>query len=186
MKTLQVTIKSAAPMSMSRYHDTEKLPKEQPDDYEKRTWREKMHCDSDENVVITPFMLKNCITNAAKFISMPIKGKGKSTYTKHILSGILILEGIVLPVKKYSVPPQWMFVSSNGIPGGGTRVKKAFPLIQKWGGTFNILVLDELLTKDVLVEHLEAAGMFVGIGSLRVGNGGIFGRFQVVDADWIE
>lgn len=46
MKIATVKLTSKAPYSQSRFHGTEKLDKELPDDYEKRTWIEKGHWGS--------------------------------------------------------------------------------------------------------------------------------------------
>ncbi len=40
MKTAIVTIKGVSPYSQSKHYTTEKLPKENPRDYEARTWRD--------------------------------------------------------------------------------------------------------------------------------------------------
>ena len=55
MKTCTATLRSVSPYSSSRPHVTEKLEKETPADFEKRTWREKLHVN-DEGVVFIPGM----------------------------------------------------------------------------------------------------------------------------------
>jgi len=82
MRTFVASLKSISPYSQSKHHMTPKLSREQADDYEKRTWPEKLHINEDGNVIITPMTFKNCLSNAAQFISEQIPGKGKSTYTK--------------------------------------------------------------------------------------------------------
>ena len=72
-----------------------------------------------------------------------------------------------------------MHVPADGMRGGSKRVLKCFPVIEKWSGDLGIVVLDEVITKEVLSKHLIEAGNFIGIGSLRVQNNGIFGRFRV-------
>ena len=185
MKTLRVTIKGMSPLSQGRYHDTPKLDRESHSDYEIRTWREKMHVNGDGFVLISSFALKNCLSEAAKFLSKKIPGSGKATFTKHFESGVIIADGIVLKVKKDDVPFLKLFVPSDGKRGGGSRVWKYFPVIQEWGGTFDILIVDEILTLDVLQEHLEMAGKFIGLGSLRVRNNRTFGRFEIIDAEFV-
>src|SRR2546430_7277359 len=41
-------------------------------------------------------------------------------------------------------------------------------------------VIDETVTKDVLEEFLDVAGSFIGVGSFRPENRGIWVRFKVV------
>lgn len=86
MKIAIAQLKSIAPYSQSRYHDTAKLDKERPDDYEMRTWRERLSTTADGHVFIPPMAFKKSLETAARFLGMQIKGRGKSTYTKHAVS----------------------------------------------------------------------------------------------------
>jgi hypothetical protein len=178
MKTAIVKLESVSPITFGRYHLTPKLDRELDDDYEKRTWREKVHADQDGNVYLTPMMLKNCLAEAPKFMGAQIPGKGKATYTKHFEAGILITDPIYLGVKKEDVEELWLYVPSDGQRGGTKRVMKCFPLVREWKGEATIYVLDEIITKDVLQRFLTAAGQFIGMGSLRVRNNGLHGRFN--------
>jgi len=58
---------------------------------------------------------------------------------------------------------------------------KCFPVLDEWSGTLRVIVLDETVTLEVLREHLNEGGNFIGVGSLRVQNNGIYGRFKVGD-----
>jgi hypothetical protein len=84
------------------------------------------------------------------------------------------------PIKAASIEPLWLNVPSDGQTGGTKRVPKAFPEVKEWKGTVEVVVLDDVITKDVLMRHLTQAGNFIGLGAMRVANGGICGRFQVV------
>jgi len=181
MKDYIATIKGMSPYSQSRPVMEDKLPKESHDAYEKRTWRERMHSTEDGNVFIPPMALKNCLAECAKYLGIQIPGKGKATYTKHFEAGVMIMEPVVLPIKKEDAKGQWLFVPSDGRRGGSKRVYKCFPIIHQWGGDVRITVLDETITDEVLYQHLEQAGKFIGIGTFRPRNNGYFGRFDVVD-----
>lgn len=182
MRTYEVSFKSSTPMSQGRSYEREvpKQPKEGADDYEKRTWRNRLHINKNGEVLIPPFAFKNCLDESAKFLSKQIPGKGKATYTKHFQSGVLVLEPLNLGVKAEEVRGEWRFVPADGVPGSGKRVHKCFPVIDEWGGKVTFHVLDETITEDVLREHLEQAGLFIGVGSFRARNRGIWGRFEVV------
>ena len=184
MKTATATIEGISPYGQSKFYDVEKLPKESAKDYEARTWRERLHVNKDGNVFIPPMAFKNCIAEAAKFLSIQIPGKGKATYTKHFEAGVLVLDPVVLPIKKEAVAGQWLFVPADGKRGGGKRVMKCFPVIQEWGGSVTFLILDETITEDVFRQHLEEAGRFIGLGFFRPRNNGFYGRFKVTDIDW--
>lgn len=184
MKTAIATLTSVSPYSQSRHHTTEKLPKESASDFEKRTWRERMHVNEDGFVFIPPMAFKNCLAEAAKFLQRQIPGKGKSTYTKHFEAGVLVVEPLVLPIKREDVQGEWLFLPSDGKRGSGSRVDKCYPLIASWSGDVTFMILDETITEDVFREHLEEAGKFIGIGRFRPRNNGYYGRFKVEAVKW--
>jgi hypothetical protein len=184
MKIVTCQLASISPYSQSRYHDTPKLNKEQPDDYRARTWREHLHYDKDGIVFIPPMTFKNCLSEAAKFLSVQIPGKGKATYTKHFEAGVLVLEPCSLGIHKDSVESENLFLPSDGVRGSGKRVIKTYPLIREWETTCTFYVQDDMLTKDVFKYHLEQAGTFIGIGRFRPRNNGFYGRFKLADMEW--
>src|SRR5690606_30989192 len=106
-----------------RLHRTEKLNKETHDDYEVRTWREKSNYDEDGIVFIPAMAFKQAVDSAAKMLSTQIPGKGKSTYTKHFLSGCLCTENLSIGVHKDDMPPITINANSDGVRGSGKRVE---------------------------------------------------------------
>lgn len=185
MRTAIARMKSISPYSQSRHYVTpERDQKETHADYEKRTWRERLHVDENNNVFIPPMAFKNCLSEAAKFLSKRIPGKGKATYTKHFEAGILVTDGLVLPVKKDDVEGQWLFVPADGRRGSGSRVDKCFPVIRQWEGNVTFYVLDETVDKEAFEEHLREAGQFIGLGYFRPRNNGFWGRFGVESVKW--
>lgn len=185
MKTAICELESTSPYSQSKFYETEKLPKERPDDYEARTWRDRLHVNNDGYVFIPPMAFKNCLSSVAKYLSVQIPGKGKSTFTKHIEAGVLVTDGLPLPIKKEDVDGLWLFVPSDGKRGGGKRVKKCFPIIHSWKGEVTFHILDETITEDVFRQHLEESGKFIGIGFFRPQNNGYYGRFKVNEMVWV-
>jgi len=185
MKTVIATLKGISPYQQGKYYETPKLEKEGNDEYEKRTWRDKTHVDNKGYIFIPPMAFKKCLEKAAAFLSISIPGKGKSLYTKHFLSGILVTEGLSLKVKKDDVAGIWILGNSRGQRGSaGPRVKKCFPTIQEWEGDVTFYILDETITKDVFETVLKEAGNFIGVGVFRPENGGYHGRFVVENLEW--
>jgi hypothetical protein len=186
MKKYQVKLESNSAILFGRQYSVPKLQKESAHEYEQRTWSERLHRNTQGNVVLNPLSLKNCLRDAAKYLGEPIPGKGKATYTKHFRAGIMVVEDILLtdpkgrPIIADSVEPLWLNVPSDGMTGGTKRVPKAFPRVSEWQATAEIAVLDDTITEKVLRHHLIEAGNFVGLGAMRVANGGISGRFKVV------
>jgi hypothetical protein len=179
-----VALESLSPLAQNRHHETPKLQREIEKDYETRTWIERAHIDENGNLFIPPLALKNCLCEAAKFISMQIPGKGKSTYTKHFEAGVLVVDPLMTGIKKEDITPLWLFVPADGKRGSGKRVNKAFPYILKWKSTATVYIIDEIITKEILQEHLDKAGQFIGLGALRVRNQGICGRFKAEVRKW--
>lgn len=184
MKTAIATLKSASPYSQSKHYTTDKLERELPKDYEARTWRDRLHTTDSGEVFIPPMSFKNCLSEAAKFLSMQIPGKGKSTYTKHFEAGVLVTDGLPLGIKADTVKGEWLFVPHDGVRGSGKRVDKCFPIIHQWSGDVTFYILDEIVTEDVFRYVLTQAGRFIGIGRFRPRNNGFYGRFTVEEISW--
>jgi len=184
MKTAKCKIKGISPYSQSSFYKCDKLEKESAADFEASTWRERLHVDDKENVFIPPMAFKNCLSEAAKYLSIQIPGKGKSTYTKHFEAGVLVIEPMILAVKKSEVQGEWLFVPADGRRGGSKRVEKCFPVIHKWEGEIEFMIVDETVTRDVFRKVLDEAGRFIGIGRFRPRNNGYYGRFIVEAMDW--
>lgn len=187
MKTCIATLKSVSPYSSSRPHVTAKLDsdgKESPDDYEKRTWREKLHVN-DAGVVFIPGMsFKMALDKAAAFLGLKIPGRRNATYTKHFLAGVLVLEDCPIGITKDAPEPEWLFMNSDGVRGSGKRVWRCYPLIREWQTDVAFYIADETITKDVFEQVLSEAGKFIGVGRFRPEKGGFKGRFQVMETVW--
>lgn len=187
MKIATAHLKSVSPYSQSRQYDVDKLQGEGLDDYSRRTWRNHMHFDIDGNVFIPPTTFKNCLAEAAKYLSLSVPGKGKATYTKNFEAGVLVAKPLPLGVHKDAVEQERLYLPSDGRRGGPKRVWKYYPLIPSWDGDVEFIIVDETVLqtsvrepdKTVLQIVLEGAGSFIGIGRFRPRNNGYYGRFDV-------
>lgn len=184
MKIATCHLESLSPYSQSKHHSTPKLDKELPKDYEARTWRERCHFTEEGQLFIPPTAFKNCLSEAAKYLSIQIPGKAKNTYTKHFEAGVMVTEPLLLPYQKEKIEGEWLFLNADGKRGSGKRVEKCYPKIPKWEGEVQFLILDETITEDPFKQHLEGAGSFIGIGRFRPRNNGFYGRFRVVSVKW--
>lgn len=180
----KVYLKSMSPYGQSRFHNTEKLPKEGADDYDKRTWRERQHYNEFGNIIIPAQCFSGCIRDAAKYLSIQIPGKGKSTYTKHFASGVSVFEPLVLKIKKDQTAFHDLYLNSDGIRGSAKRVIRRMPILPSWEGWVEFMIFDDTITKDVFEHVLREAGKFIGIGQFRPQNGGSQGRFMVEKLQW--
>ena len=184
MHTATCKLVSMSPYSQSKYISEKKTRDETHADFEKRSWRQRCHWNEEGKLYIPPMSFKNCLSEAAKYKSIQIPGKGKSTYTKHFEAGVLVVDPLVLDITEDSVGHEWLHVPSDGRRGGTTRVEKCFPLIPSWSGEVQFLVLDEIITEEVFTEHLKDAGSFIGMGRFRPRNNGFYGRFKVESVVW--
>jgi hypothetical protein len=186
MRIALAELKSVSPYSQSRAISSLKSRDETHDDFEQRTWRERCHTDADGMCYIPPMVFKNCIAEAAKYKSIQIPGKGKSTYTKHFEAGILCKEVVPLGIHRDKVQGERLFVPTDGKRGSGKRVWKTFPVFPRWEGTVEFLILDEIIDEETFQVHLIDAGQFIGIGRFRPRNNGFYGRFEVGGIVWSE
>lgn len=185
-KIATVTLNSAAPYSQSRNYADEvpKLERETADAYETRTWRNKCHVMPDGKVFIPPMSFKMGLDKAASMLGRQIPGKGKSTYTKFFLSGVLVMEPLILPLTKDETALDRIYANADGKRGSGKRVWRNFPRVDSWTGEVVYHVLADEITEGVFAEFLAQAGAFVGIGRFRPENGGYYGRYEVGKVKW--
>ena len=187
MRTAICSLESTSPYSQSRSYEweVEKLPRERPDEYELRTWRNKCHALPDGNIFLPPMAFKMSLDRAAQMLSEQIPGKGKKTFTAFFLSGVLCVEPVVLPLTKEDVEMDRIYANADGQRGSGKRVWKQFPKIANWKADVEFQVLASEISEEVFQRHLEQAGSFVGIGRFRPQSGGFYGRFEVLNIEWV-
>lgn len=183
MKKIVVTadIIGIAPISFNRAIQSKKETGENHDTFEERTWRERLHIDSNGEVFIPPMALKNCLRSVAKYLSETVPGKGKATYTKHFVSGTMVVDTLMLGVKGKDVVGEKIHVPSDGRVGGGTKVWKTFPIIPEWRTNCVIHVIDPILIAkpEKIEEYLSYAGEMIGFARFRPQNNGYYGRFKI-------
>ncbi len=190
MKAAIVEIEGASPLSFSKYYEVPKKEGEKNADYEERTWKERMHYNEEGYVIIPPMALKNCLTNAAKYLSERIEGEGKKTWTKKFEAGLMVVDPIVLSIKKEDVQGERLLVPADGTRGGTTRVPRIFPKIESWSGKAKFFIIDESIATTqggkVFERHLDVAGKFIGLLRFRPSQNGYYGRFNVKSIEYIE
>lgn len=186
MRKCTALLESIAPYFQSRYVGVPKLDRENPRDYEERTWRERVHTNDKGEVFIPATAFHKSVIRAAEMLSIKVPGKGQSTYTKHFRAGILVSEGIDLGIKKEDVQARRLLLNADGKRGGGKRVERNMPCIPTWKGSVTFYILDNAITNSLFEQHLAEAGLLVGIGQNRPENQGVSGRFRVVSCKWSE
>jgi hypothetical protein len=189
MKTAICHLVGESPYSQSKKYDdidVPRLSKELPDDYEKRTWRNRMHTTKDGHVFIPGSCFANSLMEAVRRLQIKIPGQGNSKYTKNFEAGIMITDGITLPIKAVDVPGERLYVPANGQRGHGKRVYRIFPRIDEWEGKITVYIFDDIITADIFRIGIVSAGQLVGVGRFRPANRGFYGRFSVKEIIWCE
>lgn len=180
-----VTIKGISPLSHSRQHDMPMLEGESRDAYDARTWREKLNVSPMTGAVIIPAHgMHQALASAAKYTGKQIPGQGKKTWTAKFTTGIAILSEIDTGLSPEAATVIVISANADGVRGSGKRVPRRFPIFYEWSATFEVHILDPIITEPVFREMLEIAGMFIGIGRFRPEKGGQNGRFRIEAIDW--
>jgi hypothetical protein len=183
----RLTIEGATPYSQSRQHDDAMLDGESRDAYDARTWRSKLNTaevNGKRTVIIPAHGIQQAIAAAAKYSKRQIPGQGKATWTAKFMAGITLPADPALGIDPETVPSVTISANADGVRGSGKRVIRRFPEIRSWQTTFDIYILDPIITQDVFREMVEIAGMFIGLGRFRPEKGGTNGRFTIKALDW--
>ncbi|WP_065091456.1 hypothetical protein [Rhizobium leucaenae] len=183
-----VTLRSFSPYSQSKQHDEPSLKGEGKGDYDKRTWKAKAHITKDGTLGIPAASMTQAIAEAAKYSKKQIPGQGKATWTAKFKSGIMLVDsfidtGIILKDADFVD----IMCDAQGKTGSAvsSRVPRRFPQVPEWSATFQVWILDPIITEEIFREMVELAGMFIGIGRWRpVMNGGMNGRFIIDKLKW--
>jgi hypothetical protein len=173
--------------SQSRQHDDPKLEGESHEDYDKRTWRSKLNTEvieGLETVVIPAHGLHQCFASAAKYSKRQIPGQGKATWTAKFLGGLMFMGNPSLNINPATVQVVTISANADGVRGSGKRVPRRFPVMHQWAATFEVIILDPIITQDVFREMVGIAGLFIGIGRFRPEKGGTNGRFTIEELIW--
>jgi hypothetical protein len=189
MKIATAQLRSMSPYSQSKHYSKDEvppLPKELAGDYEKRTWRNRMHVTHSGHVQIPRTAFANALKEAAKRLKIQVPGKGKLEYTKYFEAGVMVSDDLTLPIKRDDVRSDELFVPADGRAGSGKRVIKFFPRIDEWSGAVRFYLLDDLIPTDVFERVLQSAGQLVGIGRFRPQSRGFYGRFIIDGIRWAE
>lgn len=176
---------STAPYSQSKQIAEEAKPNESPIEFEKRSWRSRMHVGANGKVFIPGMQVKKALEGAPKYTGEKIKGKGKATYTKNFKAGVILNDlELDIGVNPADVFGEALSVPSDGVAGSGKRVTKIFPRIDSWKTKVSFTIIDDAIDAGIFKKLLETAGILIGLGRWRPINGGMYGRFKVGKIDW--
>lgn len=182
------TIRSTAPYSPSKpiQYTEPRGEKESHEDYEDRIWPLKAHTDPESGEVYIPAMsFKKAVETAATRLGIKVKGRGMTTYSKYVRSGLIPIDNANLGVQIGAAHCEAVLVSATGrADGKGPRVIRKFPLFRDWKSEITFAVLDDNLPSEIVDRCMQEAAALVGVGRFRPESGGYFGRFEIVKTVW--
>lgn len=184
LRTATVRLESLSAYSQSKRIWAKKEDNESHDDFEERSWKERLTL-KDGKVYIGPMSFKKALQGAAGMLGDKVPGQGGAAkFVKHFVAGVMITDGIVTDYTPDTVLSEKIGCNSKGKRGGSIDVARRFPMIPKWSGQLQFYIYDPHITSDVFRKHLEAAGLMIGVGRFRPENGGYLGTFRIVDFKW--
>ena len=179
-----------SPYSQSAQVDTPKLDRESHEDHDERTWRDKCTTNDKGEVCVPAMAFKQALDTIAWKLGEKVPGRKGATYKSFFASGLFcngdapLINGTGKPLTKKDAVMRLISANSDGVRGGGKRVPRRFPEFPSYKGVVEFTIIDDIITESVFEHHMKAAGMIVGIGRFRPGNGGTNGRFRVTDIKW--
>lgn len=178
MKKFEVRFKSLSPVLFSRY--TGKRPKdEDAAKWDEKTWKDRAHYENGK-VIIPGYMIQKTLEPAAKLLGERVGGGKKGKGISHYIANVRILGNVKTKITKKTLKGHSAFVASTG-KEGGPKVHRIYPQVDKWEGVLELMYPDlGFLNEDIIMRHLEVAGVCIGIGHWRPGSPsrGSYGLFE--------
>lgn len=178
----KIKIKGKTPYMQHRMDDT-KLSEwekkrgsiiERPEVSQGDATRAEYHCYRNGKCYIPAEHLRGAMINAGSFLKAKVGNSRKSM--KNIVAAMFFVEPEQITIPDYDAIDKRSAVNR----AVKARVITIRPKWNKWQVEFTLLIDNETITQETVRELLEYAGNYVGIGSFRPQNNGMFGRFEVV------
>ena len=166
---------------------TTKEDGESSDAYDLRCWPERAsYTDDPGNPIHLPALaVKKAMESYAAYSGEKIRGQGSKTWTQKFQRGVMELGLAYLwrgteRLNLQTLEPKKLFVPADGKPGGTKRVYRRFPYLKAgWSAEGRLAVVEPCITEERLLDFLNNAGIYVGVGFWRPERRGLWGRFIV-------
>jgi hypothetical protein len=192
MYEAQFEVRGIGDLMFGRAVRSQKKDSETHEQFEWRTWKEKVPTTDEGHCYMNPFAVTNSLVEAASWLKQKVPGEGQATFTKRFRCGVGPGERVMLfkhdgtPLTIEDIDPVVLFVPSDGKHGGSSRVHRIFPTAHEWAAKGSVYVFDGKIDDNRFEEHMVCAGQYIGWGSMRAGNGGINGRYKVERINAVE
>jgi hypothetical protein len=134
-----------------------------------------LYVDDDGNFYLPSNMFRACLLNGLK--GKRIGKLGAATVFKPAVFNVdeqtVVLDAKTMkPKKDYIVDTRRAVVQNNG-------VMRSRPKFTEWAAIVRLLLDEEVVSPEMVAEHLDIAGKTTGVGDYRIARGGPFGSFYV-------
>ena len=166
MSKINVEVEGSAPLLMNRFSIVEGRPIRKKHVYNPKDEAErKSYRTSEGNLMLPSTHFKASMIKAATDFKM----SGKKSYKDYVKSGVFIMPmEIELNEQEYTIHEEPVVIQR-------ARVMSWRPRFDKWSCNFEIEITDESINPETLMEILETAGKYKGVGDHRPE----YGRFIV-------
>lgn len=184
MKSYEVKIKGLSPYMQHRMDDLklEQWEKvrgkimERDDVAHDDLVRAEYHCyrNPDGKCYIPADQIRGSLIGAGTYMKAKVGGRSRSMKTLVAATFIPTPDQILIP--DFDTIDKRSAVNKNV----KARIIVLRPKWTTWEASFKLEVHEDTVTKETIKELLTYAGQYVGIGSFRPTNNGMFGRFEVI------
>jgi hypothetical protein len=184
MKKFKVRIEGITPYMQHRMDDVKledweknrKLIIERDDIAKEDIARAEFHAFiSDGKFYLPAEHIKGALINAGAMVKSKVGNSKKSM--KNIVAGMFFVFPEKLPLPQQYVIDKRSAVNKNI----KARVICIRPKWEKWETEFELHIDNDTITEATIKEIIENAGNYIGIGSFRPQNNGMFGRFKLIE-----
>ena len=190
MKSFKIKIEGVTPYMQHRMDDVsleawEKkrgLIIERNDVAKEDLVRAEFHCYRNGNghCYIPADQLRGCFIGAGTLVKSKVGGRAKSM--KQIVAAMFMVTPDHIDLPDYDEIDKRSAVNRN-IKG---RVITIRPKWSKWEAAFILNVMNNTITNETIKGVIENGGDYIGIGSFRPTNNGMFGRFALKEFEEIK
>ena len=163
--------------TLSEWEKCRKQIIERPEVSQEDAHRAEYHCyrNAAGRCYIPADQLRGALINAGTFMKSKVGARSKSMKTIVAACFIVVPEEIELP--------DWDQIDKRSAVNKNVkaRVMVIRPKWSIWEADIQLDCYENSITKETIKQLFDYAGSYVGIGSFRPTNNGLFGRFEVID-----
>lgn len=185
MKVYKIKIKGLTPYMQHRMDDLkleewEKnrgLIMERPDVSKEDAIRAEYHCYRNTlgSCYIPSEQIRGALIGAGSMVKAKVGGRSKSM--KQVVAAMFMVSPDHIDLPDYDAIDKRSAVNRNV----KARVIVVRPKWTTWEASFKLHIMNDTITKETAYDVLYNAGEYIGIGSFRPTNNGLFGRFEIVE-----